>query len=143
MDSWEPKITTFLCNWCSYGAADLAGVSRFQYPPYFRIIRLPCSGRVSPAFILQAFRNGADGVWVSGCHPGDCHYLEGNYYARRRFNLLNNLLEHAGLETGRLHFSWISSAEGVKFADTARQVADAVKKLGPARGFLNKRSAAG
>lgn len=139
MENWEPKITTFLCNWCSYGAADLAGVSRFQYPPYFRIIRLPCSGRVSPKFILQAFRNGSDGVWVSGCHPGDCHYLEGNYYARRRFALFNSLMEHMGLEPGRLHFSWISSAEGVKFAEVAKEVAESVKKLGPANYFVKNR----
>jgi coenzyme F420-reducing hydrogenase delta subunit len=132
----EPKIITFLCNWCSYGAADLAGVSRFQYPPNMRIIRVPCSGRISPALILHALRSGADGVWVSGCHPGDCHYLEGNYYARRKFALLKNLLEYSGLEPGRLHFSWISSAEGVKFAQVARQVIDTVAALGPARAMV-------
>jgi F420-non-reducing hydrogenase iron-sulfur subunit len=137
MENWEPKIATFLCNWCSYGAADLAGVSRFQYPPNFRIIRLPCSARVSPKFVLAAFRQGADGVWISGCHPGDCHYLEGNYYARRKFALLKNLLEHIGLEAGRLHFSWISSAEATKFVDVANTVAKEVEAMGPAR-FLIK-----
>ncbi|MDA3791592.1 MAG: hydrogenase iron-sulfur subunit [Desulfobacula sp.] len=132
MTEFEPKIITFLCNWCSYGAADLAGVSRFQYPPNMRIIRIPCSGRVSAKMILHAIRNGADGVWVSGCHPGDCHYIEGNFYARRKFALLKELLEFTGLEPGRLQFSWISSAEGVKFASVAQQVIDEIKKLGPA-----------
>ena len=132
MTAFEPKIITFLCNWCSYGAADLAGVSRFQYPANMRIIRVPCSGRISPKMILHAIRNGADGVWVSGCHPGDCHYLEGNYYARRKFALLKQLLEYTGLEPGRLQFSWISSAEGVKFADVACRVIDEIKQLGPA-----------
>lgn len=132
MTEFEPKIITFLCNWCSYGAADLAGVSRFQYPPNMRTIRIPCSGRVSAKMILHAIRNGADGVWVSGCHPGDCHYIEGNYYARRKFTLLKELLEYTGLEPGRIQFSWISSAEGVKFAKIAQQVIDEIKKLGPA-----------
>jgi coenzyme F420-reducing hydrogenase delta subunit len=140
MSDWEPKIVAFLCNWCSYGAADLAGVSRMQYPPNFRIIRVPCSGRISPKFILSALRRGADGVWVSGCHPGDCHYIEGNFYARRKFALLKNLLEHTGIESDRLHFSWISSAEATKFADVARQVISAVKALGPARHFIKKQA---
>lgn len=134
--SFQPKIVTFLCNWCSYGAADLVGVSRFQYPPNMRIIRLPCSGRVTPKMILHAFHNGADGVWVSGCHPGDCHYISGNYYARRKFSLLKNLLEFQGLEPGRLNFSWISSAEGVKFAEVANGVIEEVSKLGPMNYFL-------
>ncbi|SPD75319.1 F420-non-reducing hydrogenase vhc iron-sulfur subunit D [uncultured Desulfobacterium sp.] len=137
MSDWQPKIVTFLCNWCTYGAADLAGVSRLQYPHNIRVIRLPCSGRVSPKFILAAFRQGADGVWVSGCHPGDCHYIEGNFYARRKFVLFKNLLEHIGLEPGRLHFSWISSAEATKFMRVATEVTEAVKALGPAK-FLIK-----
>ena len=94
MSDWEPKIVAFLCNWCSYGGADLAGVSRLQYPANIRVIRVPCSGRINPKFILATLRHGADGVWISGCHPGDCHYIEGNYYARRKFTLLKNLLEH-------------------------------------------------
>lgn len=130
---FEPKIIAFFCNWCTYGAADLAGVSRLQYPSNIRIIRVPCSGRISPKFVLSALRNGADGVWVSGCHPGDCHYIEGNYYARRKFALLKNLLEFVGLEVGRIQFSWISSAEATKFADVARQVTQAIQSLGPAR----------
>ncbi|GAB6146494.1 hydrogenase iron-sulfur subunit [Desulfocicer niacini] len=125
------KIVAFLCNWCSYGAADLAGVSRMQYSADIRIIRVPCSGRVEPKLILSAFREGADGVWVSGCHPGECHYLEGNYYARRKFGLMKMLLEHMGIDSDRVHFSWISSAEATKFARVAQEVADAVSVLGP------------
>lgn len=130
---WQPKIIAFFCNWCTYGAADLAGVSRLQYPPNIRVIRVPCSGRISPKFILSALRNGADGIWVSGCHPGDCHYIEGNYYARRKFALMKNLLEFMGLEAGRIQFSWISSAESTKFAEVAAQVTAAIQSLGPAR----------
>ena len=112
---------------------DLAGVSRLQYPPNFRVIRIPCTGRMSPKFILQAFRQGADGVWVSGCHPGDCHYIAGNMYARRRFTILKNLLDYVGIEPGRLHFSWISSAEATKFQQTAIEVIESVRALGPAQ----------
>lgn len=140
MSDWEPKIVAFLCNWCSYGGADLAGVSRLQYPPNIRVIRVPCSGRVNPKFILGAFRHGADGVWISGCHPGDCHYIEGNFYARRKFALLKNLLDHIGVEPGRLHFSWISSAEATKFAEVARSVVDAVKAVGPSQYLIKKQA---
>lgn len=135
---WQPKIIAFLCNWCTYGAADLAGVSRLQYPPHIRVIRVPCSGRISPKFILAALRSGADGVWVSGCHPGDCHYIEGNYYARRKFALLNNLLEYMGLEPGRIHFSWISSAESTKFVKVVDEITAKVKALGPNEHFVKK-----
>lgn len=141
MPNWQPNIITFLCNWCTYGAADLAGVSRLEYPPYIKIIRVPCSGRISPKFILGAFREGTDGVWISGCHPGDCHYIEGNYYARRKFALMKNLLEHMGLEPGRLHFSWISSAEGPKFADVAWDVCRSVEALGPSAKMVRQRAA--
>jgi coenzyme F420-reducing hydrogenase delta subunit len=140
MEEWEPKIVALLCNWCSYGGADLAGVSRLQYPPHIRIIRVPCTGRINPKFILAALRHGADGVWVSGCHPGDCHYIKGNFYARRKFALLKNLLEHTGIESGRVQFSWISSAEATKFAETAREVGEAVKAVGPARNFIKKQA---
>lgn len=140
MSDWEPKILCFFCNWCTYGAADLAGVSRMEYPPNVEVIRLPCSGRVSPKFILAALREGADGIWVSGCHPGDCHYIEGNYFARRKFLLMKNLLEYMGLEPGRLHFSWISSAESTKFVQTANQVVDAVRALGPAKRMVKEHS---
>jgi F420-non-reducing hydrogenase iron-sulfur subunit len=128
---WEPKIVAFLCNWCSYAGADLAGVSRIQYPPNIRIIRVPCSGRVNPLFIMRALRQGADGVLVSGCHPGDCHYLSGNYYARRKFTLLNSLLEYMGVEPGRVQFSWVSASESIKFAQVVTEVTDGIKALGP------------
>ncbi len=130
------KIVAFLCNWCSYGAADLAGVSRMQYSTDIRVIRVPCSGRIDAKLILAAFREGADGVWVSGCHPGECHYLEGNYYARRKFILLGNLLEHMGIDKDRVHFSWISSAEATKFAKVAQEVADTVVPLGASDRFV-------
>lgn len=137
---YEPKIIAFLCNWCSYSAGDLAGVSRLQYPTNIRAIRIPCTGRMSPKFILEAFRQGADGVWVSGCHPGDCHYISGNFHARRKFTLLNDFLHNVGLEPGRLHFSWVSSAEGEKFATTAKEVIKAVKAVGgPNERFVKHR----
>ncbi|MCB2145527.1 MAG: hydrogenase iron-sulfur subunit [Deltaproteobacteria bacterium] len=129
----------FFCNWCTYGAADLAGVSRFQYPANIRVIRLPCSGRVSPKFILAALREGADGVWVSGCHPGDCHYIEGNYYARRKFALLTNLLTFMGVEPDRVQFSWISSAESTKFVKVVNEVTEKIRALGPASRFAKHR----
>ena len=139
MSDFEPKILAFLCNWCSYGAADLAGVSRMKYPTNFRVVRIPCTGRMSPKFILKAFLDGADGVWVSGCHPGDCHYITGNMYARRKFSAAKSLLEYMGLEQGRLQFSWISSAEAEKFSSTANKVVARVRELGPA-GFMQKQS---
>ena len=135
MSDWEPRIAAFFCNWCTYGAADLAGVSRFQYPANIRVIRLPCSGRVSPKFILAALREGADGVWTSGCHPGDCHYIEGNYYARRKFALLTNLLTFMGVEPDRVQFSWISSAESTKFVKVVGEVTEKIRALGPASRF--------
>jgi F420-non-reducing hydrogenase iron-sulfur subunit len=128
---FEPKIVAFLCNWCSYAGADLAGISRIQYPPSIRVIRVPCSGRVDPFYILKALQNGADGVLISGCHPGDCHYLTGNYVARRRFAVLNDLLEFAGLDPGRVSFSWVSAAEGERFAEVVREVTDRIRELGP------------
>ena len=129
--NWEPKIVAFLCNWCSYAGADLAGVSRTQYPPNIRIIRVPCSGRVNPFYIIKALQNGIDGVLVSGCHPGDCHYISGNLIARRKFALLKNFLEYIGIEPGRVQFSWVSAAEGVRFAQIIEKVTGEVKKLGP------------
>ncbi len=138
MEQWEPKIVCFFCNWCTYGAADLAGVSRFEHPSNTRVIRLPCSGRVSPKFILAAFREGADGVWISGCHPGDCHYIEGNYYARRKFTLLKSLIEYMGVEPDRLHFSWISSGEATKYVQVAKEVIEKVRALGPNQNFTKK-----
>jgi coenzyme F420-reducing hydrogenase delta subunit len=129
---WQPKIVAFLCNWCSYAGADLAGVSRIQYPSNIRIIRVPCSGRVNPLFIIKALQHGADGVLVSGCHPGDCHYISGNLIARRRFMILKKFLEYLGVKPGRIHLSWISAAEGEKFAKVVTEVVEQVKALGPA-----------
>lgn len=129
---WQPKIVAFLCNWCSYAGADLAGISRLQYPPSIRIIRVPCSGRVNPSFILKALREGADGVLVSGCHPGDCHYGSGNYAARRKFSVLKRLLDYVGIEADRVIFTWVSASEGGHFADVVKDVTDRVQRLGPA-----------
>jgi coenzyme F420-reducing hydrogenase delta subunit len=138
VEEWEPKIVAFLCNWCSYAGADLAGVSRFQYPANVRVIRVPCSGRISPYLILRCLQHGADGVIVSGCHPGDCHYLSGNYVARRKFALLNNLLEYLGIEEGRVQFAWVSASEGNRFAELITQVTETVKGLGPATQLVRK-----
>src|SRR3990170_1469634 len=113
---FEPKIVGFLCNWCAYAGADLAGVSRIQYPPNVRIIRVPCSGRINPAFLLRVLQNGADAVLVSGCHPGDCHYIRGNLVARRKFALLKEMLQYVGIEPERVQFSWVSASEGGRFA---------------------------
>jgi coenzyme F420-reducing hydrogenase delta subunit len=128
---WEPMIVAFLCNWCSYAGADLAGVSRIQYPPNVRIIRVPCSGRINPAFLLRALQNGADGVLVSGCHPGDCHYISGNLAARRKFALTKELMQYAGIEPERVQFTWVSASEGGRFASIIEKVVEQVRKLGP------------
>lgn len=130
---FNPVIVAFLCNWCSYAGADLAGTSRLQYPPNVRVIRVPCSSRIDPLFIFRALQNGADGVLVSGCHPGDCHYLTGNLYARRRFQLVNDILDQVGLEPGRVQFAWVSAAEGGKFASLIRDYTAKIKALGPNR----------
>jgi coenzyme F420-reducing hydrogenase delta subunit len=130
-EDWDPKVIAFLCNWCSYAGADLAGISRIQYPPNVRVVRVPCSGRVNPLYIIKALQHGADGVLVSGCHPGDCHYISGNYYARRRFTVLKSLLEAVGIEPGRVNFSWVSAAEGEKFSQVVTNVVEQVKALGP------------
>jgi len=131
MIEFEPKIVGFLCNWCSYAGADLAGTSRIQYPPNIRIIRVMCSGAVDPMYILRALLEGADGIFVGGCHPGDCHYIDGNYKARRRIVLLWNILETLGLESERVWIRWISASEGQRFADTVKEMTMAIRKLGP------------
>ncbi len=132
MTEFEPRIVGFLCNWCSYAGADLAGVSRFQYPPNLRVIRVMCSGRVHPAFILEAFRDGADGVLVAGCHPpNDCHYITGNLKAKRRIAMLKRLMSQLGLEPERLRLEWISAAEGDKFARVMKEMVADMKRLGP------------
>lgn len=128
---WEPRIIAFLCNWCSYAGADLAGTSRLQYPPNIRVIRVPCSGRINPIFIVKALLEGADAVLVSGCHPGDCHYLSGNLYARRRFNVLKKLLMTVGIDPKRVHFTWVSASEGGRFAEVINEVTDLAKECGP------------
>ena len=128
---FEPKILGFLCNWCSYAGADLAGVSRFQYPPNIRIIRVMCSARVNPAFVLKALLSGIDGVLVGGCHPGDCHYIKGNYYTRRRMTALRRLLKIVGLEPDRVRLEWVSASEGIRFAQVVREFTETIKGLGP------------
>lgn len=128
---FKPRIVGILCNWCSYAGADLAGVSRIQYPPTIRIVRVMCSGRVDPVFVLEAFRSGADGVLIGGCHPGDCHYIAGNYKAQRRFFLLRRVLEQFGLEPERLRLEWVSASEGDRFAKVVKDMTEEIKKLGP------------
>jgi F420-non-reducing hydrogenase iron-sulfur subunit len=131
-NGFEPRIIGFLCNWCAYAGADLAGVSRIQYPPNIRIIRVMCSGRIDPAFVLEAFKDGADGVLVAGCHlPSDCHYISGNFKAMRRINLLRRVLKDFGIEPERLRLEWISASEGDKFAAVVRSMVEDLKKLGP------------
>ncbi len=129
---WDPKIVALVCNWCTYAGADLAGISRIQYPPNVRIIRVPCTGRINPFYIIKALQEGADGVLVSGCHPGECHYLTGNMTARRKFALLKSFLSYIGVEPDRTIFTWVSASEGERFAKVIRQVTAAVKALGPA-----------
>jgi coenzyme F420-reducing hydrogenase delta subunit len=124
-----PTIVAFLCNWCSYAGADLAGVSRLQYPANVRIVRVPCSGRVDPLYIIKALQEGADGVLVSGCHPGDCHYISGNLVARRKFAMLKSFLGYMGIEPERVQFSWVSASEGGRFAALMEKVVADVKNL--------------
>jgi coenzyme F420-reducing hydrogenase delta subunit len=135
MSKFEPNIVAFLCNWCSYAGADLTGTTRTHYPPTVKVIRVMCTGRVNPLFVLQALRQGADGVLISGCHPGECHYLKGNYLARRRFLLMRNLLEYVGINPLRIRMSWVSASEGKKFADVITEVTEEIKNLGPLESF--------
>lgn len=130
-ESFEPDILGFLCNWCSYAGADLAGVSRFQYPPNVRIIRVMCSARVDPTIVLEAFIRGLDGVMVLGCHPGDCHYMTGNYYTERRIKTTKKVLKNAGLSPERLLVDWVSASEGERFATLVKEFTEKVRKLGP------------
>ncbi len=131
MSEFEPNIIGFLCNWCSYAGADLAGTSRLKYPPNVKTIRVMCSGRVDPVYILEALKQGADGVLVAGCHPGDCHYQSGNYKTNRRIKLLRTLLADLGIEPERVRFEYISASEGKKFADIVKEMTQEIKKLGP------------
>ncbi|MCS5422141.1 MULTISPECIES: hydrogenase iron-sulfur subunit [Psychrilyobacter] len=130
-EEFKPLIVAFCCNWCSYAGADLAGTSRLNYPANIKIIRVPCSCRVNINFVLRAFQNGADGVVIAGCHPGDCHYSTGNYHTRRRFSLITNLAEYVGVEKERFKVDWISAAEGNKFATVMNDILEDVYKLGP------------
>jgi F420-non-reducing hydrogenase iron-sulfur subunit len=129
--NFEPVIIGFTCNWCSYRAADMAGMGRMKYPANIRLIRLMCSGRLDPTFVLKAFASGADGVLVTGCHPGDCHYIEQNYKALRRFILMQRTLEQMGIEPGRLKLIWASAAEGAKFTEEVIKIVEEVRLLGP------------
>ncbi len=129
--SWSPRLVAFFCNWCTYTAADLAGVSRMKYAPNIRTIRLMCSGRVDPQFILEAFSKGADGVLIGGCHPNDCHYAEGNYKCLRRFRLLQRMLTDLGIEEERFRLEWISAAEGDKVKHVVNDMVEKLKTLGP------------
>jgi F420-non-reducing hydrogenase iron-sulfur subunit len=129
--AWEPRIVVFACNWCSYAGADTAGVSRIQQQPNFRMIRVMCSGRIQPAFVLRAFEKGADGVLVSGCHFGDCHYIFGNHRAVEQFEKTKNMVKLLGIEDGRIRLEWISAAEGARFASVINEFTDQVRALGP------------
>jgi F420-non-reducing hydrogenase iron-sulfur subunit len=131
LNGWQPRIVAFFCNWCTYTAADLAGVSRLKYAANVRVIRLMCSGRVDPQFILDAFARGADGVLIGGCHPGDCHYVEGNYKTLRRFELLKRLLAGMGIEQERLRLEWISASEGEKVRSVVNEMVGQIQALGP------------
>jgi F420-non-reducing hydrogenase iron-sulfur subunit len=133
MAGFEPKIVGFLCNWCSYTGADLAGTSRIKYASNLRVIRTMCSARIDPTFILKALLEGADGVLICGCHPGDCHYVEGNYKAMRRYPLLKKLLDDYGIEHERVQLEWVSASEGHRFAEVVDRMTEQVKELGPCR----------
>lgn len=139
---FEPRIVAYVCSWCTYLGADLAGTNRLEYPSNVRIVRLPCTGRIDFNLLLKAFETGADAVLVSGCHPGDCHYTAGNYHARRRWMLFGELLKTLGIETDRIHFTWISAAEGKKFQHTIAEITEKTREMGPYTAFqaINKQA---
>lgn len=130
-EGFEPRILAMTCNWCTYAGADLAGTSRMQYPTNVRIVRVMCSARINPVFILEALRSGVDGVLIGGCHPGDCHYISGNFKTQRRIALLKRLLDQLGVEPQRLRLEWISASEGEKFAKVIKEMVEGLKKVGP------------
>ncbi|MDD2777366.1 MAG: hydrogenase iron-sulfur subunit [Methanocellales archaeon] len=131
MKEFDPKIVAFCCNWCSYAGADLAGVSRMQYPPNVRIIKVMCSGRIDPLFVLMSFLEGADAVLVTGCHIGDCHYIDANHKTKNRFEFLKEMIAELGIGEERLRLEWISATEGEKFADMVKETVEKIKKMGP------------
>ena len=139
-ENWRPRLLAFGCNWCTYTGADLAGLNRMKYPADVRVIRVPCSSRVNPQFVLRAFQKGCDGVMVCGCHPGDCHYSTGNYYTRRRFTLLKELLEFNGIDPERFQARWISGSEAAKFRDTVSEFSGVIREMGPNRYFNERRA---
>jgi F420-non-reducing hydrogenase iron-sulfur subunit len=132
--SFEPKIVGMLCNWCSYAGADLAGTARVPYAPNLRVVRVMCSGRVDPAFVMEALRCGADGVMIAGCHPGDCHYQNGNHKTMRRFALMRRVLDQLGVEPARVRLEWVSASEGDRFAELVNDMTEQVRTLGPFAG---------
>lgn len=131
MEEFKPKIVAFVCNWCTYAGADLTGTSRMKYAANVKIVRFPCTGRIDFMVLMKAFDNGADGVIVSGCHPNDCHYSTGNFHARRRWMVFRNLLDFAGIDIDRIQFSWVSAAEGAKWADVVNTTVEKIRELGP------------
>ena len=133
MTDFEPTIIAFVCNWCTYTAADLAGTSRLAYPPNARLIRLMCTGMIDPKYVIKALLAGADAVLISGCHPGDCHYINGNFKARRRFKLLKEILTRFGFEEERLKLTWIGASDGLEFARTMKELTQTVRELGPSQ----------
>jgi len=137
MSEFEPKIVAFVCNWCTYAGADLTGTSRIKYAPNVKIIRFPCTGRIDFMLLMKAFQNGADGIIVSGCHPNDCHYSTGNFHARRRWMTFRELMDYMGVDTERITFSWVSAAEGAKWAEIVNNTVDKVRKLGPYTNYQN------
>ena len=135
---FEPTILAFLCNWCSYAGADLAGTSRLQYPPNVRIIRVMCSGRITPLFLINAFQQGVDGIVIGGCYPGECHYNQGNYIARRRITIFKKMMEYLGIHPNRIQMVWVSASEAGKFAEIMQKVTNDIKKIGPINQFTRK-----
>ena len=131
MSQFEPKLVAFVCNWCTYAGADLAGTSRTKYESNIRIIRFPCTGRIDFMLLIKAFENGADGIIVSGCHPNDCHYTSGNFHAKRRWMVFRSLIDFMGFDINRITFSWVSAAEGTKWAQLVNEVTDKIRTMGP------------
>ena len=132
-EEFEPRIVAFFCNWCTYTASDLAGVSRLRYAPSTRVVRVMCSGRIDPEFIMESFADGADGILIGGCHPGDCHYSEGNYKCLRRFKLIQKYLDQMGIEKDRLRLEWISASEGKKLQEVVNEMTEQIRQLGPSK----------